>query len=147
MHGRGLPHASDMVVLGQAHRGGCGNLFDLEVLTMDTVDKPVGYIVTRVINISLAPKDWKSNPDFAYIGRAGKGLVGYFGNPFRLKPGLAPGSTLAAYKEHFEKRLLSDPQFRARVEALRGKTLVCFCKPAPCHGDIISEYLNGKGGA
>lgn len=26
--------------------------------------------------------------------------------------------------------------------ALKGKTLGCHCKPAPCHGDIIAKYLN-----
>ena len=25
---------------------------------------------------------------------------------------------------------------------LQGKTLGCFCKPDPCHGDIIKEYLD-----
>jgi hypothetical protein len=25
---------------------------------------------------------------------------------------------------------------------LRGKTLGCFCKPHPCHGDIIAAYLD-----
>ena len=28
------------------------------------------------------------------------------------------------------------------VVKLKGKTLGCFCKPYPCHGDIIAEYLN-----
>ena len=25
---------------------------------------------------------------------------------------------------------------------MQGKTLGCFCKPNPCHGDIIKEYLD-----
>lgn len=99
-------------------------------------------MTTRVINIRNAPKGWKSNPHFVYIGRAGIGTDGYFGNPFRLKTGQQPGATLSNYRTYFEQRLAADPEFKARVDALRGKTLVCFCNPYPCHGDIMAEYLN-----
>jgi hypothetical protein len=34
-----------------------------------------------------------------------------------------------------------DPEFRESILALRGRRLVCFCKPLPCHGDIIVEYI------
>jgi len=34
-----------------------------------------------VININKAPKDWRNNPEYAYIGRTGYGIEGYFGNP------------------------------------------------------------------
>ena len=34
------------------------------------------------------------------------------------------------------------PEYRRRIEGLRGKTLMCFCKPLACHGDVIAEYLN-----
>ena len=36
----------------------------------------------------------------------------------------------------------SDPEFRAKVLALRGKRLGCWCAPAPCHCDIIAAYLD-----
>ena len=36
----------------------------------------------------------------------------------------------------------SDCQVMKR-HALKGKTLGCFCKPYPRHGDVISDYLNG----
>ena len=28
------------------------------------------------------------------------------------------------------------------IEKLRGKTLGCWCKPGPCHGDVLIEELN-----
>lgn len=90
---------------------------------------------TKVVNIKRYRCD-------VYIGRAGRGYDGYFGNPFRLMPGEARGSTLAEYRDYFHKRLESDPEFRERIHALKGKTLGCFCKPNPCHGDVIAEYLN-----
>lgn len=96
---------------------------------------------TRVVNLRAEPYD-------VYIGRAGHGQSGYFGNPYRIaNPGL-PARTLAgildAYRKYFEARLANEPEFRARVLELRGKTLGCFCKPGPCHGDVIVEWLESQ---
>lgn len=90
---------------------------------------------TKVVNLHKEPYD-------VYIGRAGKGKDGYFGNPFKLNPGDPKGSTLEKYRDYFVNRLLNDPEFKERVLSLQGKTLGCFCKPNACHGDIIVEYLN-----
>ena len=98
-------------------------------------------IMTKIINIKNAPVNWQTDPNYTYIGRAGKGQDGYFGNPFHLKSGDKRGSTLERYREYFIKRLKIDPEFKRRIEELRDKTLICFCKPALCHGDIIVEYL------
>ena len=81
-----------------------------------------------------------------YIGRAGKGQDGYFGNPFRLKQDMIRGGTLAGFREYFYRRLVNDAEYRRRVHELQGKTLGCFCKPHPCHGDIIKEYLDRMAG-
>lgn len=91
--------------------------------------------MTTVVNMRRESFD-------VYIGRAGKGQDGYFGNPFPLRPGESRGETLARYRAYFTDRLATDPTFRARVEALRGKRLGCFCKPAVCHGDVIAEHLD-----
>ena len=76
-----------------------------------------------------------------YIGRAGQGKDGYFGNPFRLEATMTRGGTLDRYRKYFYYRLSTDEKFRRRIGELQGKTLGCFCKPNPCHGDIIKEYL------
>jgi hypothetical protein len=90
---------------------------------------------TQVVNI-------KNGNYGVYIGRAGRGQDGYFGNPFRLKPGENRGATLEKYRVYFYERLKNDPEFKLKILALKGKVLGCFCKPAPCHGDIIKEYLD-----
>ena len=90
---------------------------------------------TVVVNIRRESCD-------VYIGRAGRGHDGYFGNPFPLQPGMARGATLERYRTYFYDRLRSDPEFRSRIHALQGKRLGCFCKPYPCHGDIIKESLD-----
>ena len=93
-------------------------------------------MLTTVIHIR------DQQPGDVYIGRAGKGEDGYFGNPFRLGNGESRGSTIHKYREYFQKRWASDIEFRVRVHMLKGKRLVCFCKPHPCHGDVIAEWLN-----
>lgn len=92
-----------------------------------------------VVNIYKIPKDWKKDPSYVYIGRPGKGEEGYFGNPVEIEEGQEPGDTLPAYETYLYKRLAEDPKFRGRVRALTGKKLVCFCKPKPCHGDILAK--------
>ena len=88
---------------------------------------------TEVVNIRYAACD-------VYIGRAGRGEDGYFRNPFRLLPGMSRGAALDRYRSYFYGRLRTDPEFRQRIHALKGKRLGCFCKPYPCHRDIIKEY-------
>ena len=85
---------------------------------------------TKVIHI----RNKKGTSDEVYIGRGS-----IYGNPYRLVAGAARGSTLVKFRAYAEQRLKDDPEYREAVRALKGKTLVCFCKPLPCHGDILVE--------
>lgn len=88
--------------------------------------------MTKLVNIrDGAPYD-------VYIGRAGHGLDGYFGNPFDHA---SRGANISAFKSWFLKKVDSDPEYRRRVLALKGKTLGCFCRPLLCHGDVIIAWL------
>ena len=99
--------------------------------------------MTNVIHI----KDSKGSEDEVYIGRAGKGHDGYFGNPVaanRRCPVCAavhtlPGDTLPCYRRYLHERLTTDAAFRERVKGLHDLTLVCFCSPRPCHGTVLAE--------
>lgn len=103
---------------------------------------------TRVIHIANAT----GAPDEVYIGRAGHGLDGYYGNP--VIPGercpvcsavhVEKGDTLPCFWRYAEARMKDDPTFAARVRELRGKTLLCFCKPKPCHGDVLARFADGQ---
>lgn len=77
-----------------------------------------------------------------YIGRAGRGQDGYFGNPYRLGRDGSGEDVLRKYQAYFLDRLDTEPEFRRRVLGLKGKRLGCFCKPGPCHGDIIAAWVN-----
>ncbi len=99
---------------------------------------------TYVENMRHLPKGWEKDPDFVYCGRAGHGHDGYFGNPIPLEAGEPRGATLEKFKSYFYDRLDRDPVYNERVRALKGKVLVCFCKPLGCHCDIIKEFLDGE---
>ena len=44
--------------------------------------------------------------------------------------------------ERYREYLASRPGLQAKVRAeLDGKTLVCYCKPKACHGDILAELF------
>lgn len=94
----------------------------------------------NVIHIKQAPHVWNSNPDYVYIGRKGYGHDGYFGNPVILSEhGYDRELVLREYRAYANIRGHQDPEFRRRVKALKGKTLVCFCAPLKCHGDVLTE--------
>lgn len=97
---------------------------------------------TRVVSLH-------QEPFTVYIGRAGKGQSGYWGNPIRRghpcpickqihKLAL---HTLPCYRVYLENRIHSDPVFRERLLSLQGEVLGCFCSPRPCHGDILVEWI------
>lgn len=108
-----------------------------------------GYCIlpTSVINIKDAPSDWQTDPQYVYIGRKGKGLSGRFGNPFKLDNEKDRLLVLSRYKNMFYRLLNMNEQFFEEVMDLNGKTLVCFCKPRDCHGDVIAEFVNGVYGS
>ncbi len=97
---------------------------------------------TRVVNL-------KRGDEFdVYGGRArgGKpphlcdvGEEGWLGNPHPIAR--CGAMALPFFRRYLRDRLVRDPKFRAGVEALRGKRLGCFCKPRPCHLDVVVEWL------
>lgn len=51
---------------------------------------------------------------------------------------LTRSDTLTIYRGWLAGVLGDQPDF---LEPLRGKRLACWCKPLPCHGDVIVELL------
>lgn len=101
-------------------------------------------MTTAVIHIRDAPAGWEREPDYAYIGRP-KGLLdGPFGNPFVLASEQDRDRLLHLYRNYFDRKIETDEVFRRRILGLRGKILVCYCKPKACHGDVIAEWLDAN---
>lgn len=101
--------------------------------------------MTKVVNI----KDSRVKYD-VYIGRAGNGQDGYFGNPCKLNKlclvcGLTHyqrGETIKCFEVYARRRIVQDEQYRNSVKGLRGKTLGCFCAPDACHGDVLVKLAD-----
>ena len=91
---------------------------------------------TRVVNM----RNYRG--ECVYIGRAGQGYDGYFGNPVILRRESDRDKVLSEYADYFFARMEADPEFAARIHALKGQVLACFCKPRRCHGDVIAAYLD-----
>jgi hypothetical protein len=100
-------------------------------------------MTTRIYNIrkrGLQPGD-------IYIGRAGQGRSGYFGNPIALgetcpvcgESHFKKGSTLPCFEKCAHEPIARDLRYREEVKGLYGKSLVCFCVPSPCHGRVLAK--------
>lgn len=101
---------------------------------------------TRIVSLN--------GPYEVYIGRAGHGHSGYFGNP--VVPGKpcpicdevhVKGGTLECYAIYLDRRIDSDPDFAERVKELSGRTLGCFCAPSRvCHGYTLASRADALAG-
>jgi hypothetical protein len=87
--------------------------------------------------VSLKVVNSKKGSYDIYIGKGS-----YFASPYSEKDGNRE-EIIALYKRYFYDRIEKDKKFKETIEWLRGKDikLGCHCKPLPCHGDIIVEYL------
>lgn len=89
----------------------------------------------------IAMRSAKGTSDEVCVGRGTK-----WGNPFTHYP----GGTLAQYRvdsrdesiDRYESWLYDQPELVDQLSELTGKTLVCWCKPARCHGDILLRLAN-----
>lgn len=100
------------------------------------------YVDTRVIHVNESPLRpdpsepiGKYNPEpsnYVFIGRPSK-----WGNPYII--GVDGGREECIRK--FENYLLSNKILMQSLPELVGKTLGCFCKPLPCHGDILVKMV------
>jgi hypothetical protein len=101
--------------------------------------------MTKVVNL-------RKEKYSQYIGRQDKTF--HYGNPFSIgKSNIAKmvmpnrHEALLAFHDWLEGARFQDvePERRAwvveNIEALRGCTLGCFCKPLGCHGDIYRVLL------
>lgn len=95
---------------------------------------------TTVVNIR-DHRNWKAEGG-VYIGRTFRGQRGSaFANPFSIGKDGDRAEVIEKYGKWLERRLNSHTGVAEDMESLRGKMLVCWCKPEACHGDVIVEYL------
>ncbi len=83
---------------------------------------------TRVVNRREAKFD-------VFIGRGSM-----WGNPFVMNRDGNREQVIEKYKEW----VITNPAIMACLGDLRGKVLGCYCKPKPCHGDVLVALI-GEG--
>lgn len=72
-------------------------------------------------------------------GAVSMGRGSKWGNPFVIGPDGDRATVIARHA-----RWLRDQHHLLRaLPELRGRTLVCFCAPRPCHGDLLWRLANG----
>ena len=73
------------------------------------------------------------------------GALGFkWGNPFKAKKGNK--NSRRKCLERYEDHIRSDPDLFNAVIELEGKELGCWCKPFPCHGDILIKLFKERQG-
>lgn len=100
-----------------------------EVKKRDLKARIINAAITKVVNVR------KTKNYDVYIGRGSS-----WGNPYAIGPGDDREEVIRKYKYDFDRGFLKSGKEDFRE--LAGKTLGCYCKPEPCHGDVIAEYLN-----
>lgn len=70
---------------------------------------------------------------YVYIGKTSK-----WGNPYQV----VWEGTQEEIIDKYRQWLRTQPKLLADLPSLRGKVLGCYCKPRPCHGDVLVELLN-----
>lgn len=72
--------------------------------------------------------------DAIYVGRPTK-----WGNPYPIGREFTRKQTVELYYHWLTKNEKSPIK---DIEELRGKDLVCWCSPKPCHADILLQMAN-----
>lgn len=77
--------------------------------------------------------------DAIYVGRPSK-----WGNPYAIGRDGTREEVIARYRIWLETMIYDFDILHRRlnIEELRGKDLVCWCSPLPCHADVLLELAN-----
>ena len=111
----------------------------------------------QVVNVRVANirptynnlQEWCANPNHVYVGR--KGIVfingeryppqnSIFANPFKGE------NAIELYRDYIvdkinSNEIIAGKTYEQHLLELDGKILGCWCKPKPCHSDILIEIL------
>ena len=83
-------------------------------------------VKTRVVHCKKESYD-------IYVGRPSK-----WGNPFSI----GKDGTREQVIEKYRSYLLRNDKLMNCLGEVKGRILGCWCKPKPCHGDIIAEIAD-----
>lgn len=72
--------------------------------------------------------------DDVYIGRPSR-----WGNPFVIGRGADREFVIEKFRQWLWNEIKSGHISLEELAELQHKTLVCWCSPAPCHGDVLAR--------
>jgi len=72
--------------------------------------------------------------DSVYVGRPSS-----WGNPFKLSCEADRENSIWMFREYAKEQLAVNAHW---LDPLKGKDLVCWCSPKPCHADVLLELAN-----
>lgn len=61
-----------------------------------------------------------------------------WGNPFKIPDHGNRQTVIQRYRDY----LRQETGLQGKLPDLRGKVLICWCHPEPCHGDVLCEAVN-----
>lgn len=99
-------------------------------------------------------KEWLKDENNVNIGRRGIVIIkddeetcrypktdSKWANKFKVGKDGTREECIEKYRQYILKKIEKNPE-KYNIEELRGKKLGCWCKPDPCHGDVLIEILN-----
>lgn len=92
----------------------------------------------RDAHVKVAIK--RGDPNYVYCGRAvpSMGLTASkWANPYKITKTNDRDAVIRMYRDY----LMFRPSLLASLGELRGKVLVCWCKPSGCHCDVLAELI------
>lgn len=93
---------------------------------MNEPTRKIGSTKTTVVNVG-------DNECDVFIGRPSR-----LGNPFKIGRDGDRAQVIRKFETWARLLIKDDADFAARVKALHGKVLGCYCAPLPCHGDVLA---------
>ena len=110
----------------------------MSAITLETVNTPQAPSEAQ----AGMPRVLNTHRDAALIRESAAVYIGRpspWGNPFQIGRHGTREQVVARY----EAWLLAQPKLITEAQArLRGRHLVCFCAPLPCHGDVLLRVAN-----
>lgn len=108
--------------------------------------------IIEVVNLNTYSRELFAINRGQYIGRAnGTFAESPLANPFKMdNHSHTRTRVLELYSLWLRDRILGDTRQQREINRLRNVlanegvlVLGCFCKPLPCHGDIVSKFIRG----
>jgi hypothetical protein len=121
----------------------------LKIGKMSIVNVKVKHIRPKYDNL----EEWMNDENNVYIGRRKVVMIegrrfppenSFWNNPFKVEKngkGYTREEALYKYRGYMSYMLEQNPDLINELLKLRGKNLGCWCKPEPCHGDILLELI------